>query len=80
VTYFRLRNIGKKVLLATLMSFLILIPIINFWVLIPGLAAQEGYEDTQELDNIGKVVNAILFVLIGVSALVFVASLFFYRR
>lgn len=81
LVYSRLRNVGKKKLVAVLLGLVALVPLLNLWPLLSCFAAQEGYEDTKELDDIGKVINALVFIVfLGVVLLIVVSLLGIYNR
>jgi uncharacterized membrane protein YhaH (DUF805 family) len=71
---YRLQNIGKNGWIALLTP----IPLVGFFfVILPGLICQEGYEQDKELDNIGRVLSAlfvgciVLVILIAVVGYLF---------
>jgi uncharacterized membrane protein YhaH (DUF805 family) len=59
--YFRLKNIGQN----PVWCLLLFIPLINVVVMVRGLIYQEGYQDSQKLDNKGKVLLWVIFSMIG---------------
>jgi len=57
LSFIRLQNIGKNPWLA----LVAVIPLFNFFfVFLPCLVCQEGYEEDKTLDNIGRVLSAVV--------------------
>ena len=60
LSFIRLQNIGKNPWLA----LVTVIPLFNFFfVFLPCLVCQEGYEEDKTLDNIGRVLSALIVAL-----------------
>lgn len=63
----RLQNIGKSPWLA----LVTVVPLLNFFfVFLPCLVCQEGYEEDKTLDNIGRVLSAVMVTLFLVIVLI----------
>ena len=69
-TYWRLKNIGES----PGKCLLCLIPIANIWVIVNCLILQRGFNDSETLDNMGKVTLAIL-VAVVLSPIVFLCNI-----
>jgi len=70
----RLRNIGSS----GWWALLALVPVANLWIGFKCLVAQEGYQDAEELDSIGKLLAGIFVGFLILMVLVVLFAVVFY--